>query len=141
MEAILLRSAKLNTTGCASQAHMAKRLAATLARCIIHCVPTSIAGEWSFALADMRHMGRLATVKAMASPDATIQAVATNRIACLDSVSRHASDVKKLLPAGRDNRHAVALQRLTQVSDAQPWDDQLGRDMINLHGCIQRIPR
>jgi hypothetical protein len=79
---------------------MAARLAATLARCTMHCGPTFIAGECCCALVDTRHHGRFATVKAMASPVATIQAVTTNRIAYLDSVSKHAGDVKKLLPAG-----------------------------------------
>ena len=76
------------------------RLAATPARCSIHCVPTSIAGEWAFALADMRHEGCLATVKATASPETTIQAVPTNRMEFLDSISRNAGEVKKLLPVG-----------------------------------------
>jgi hypothetical protein len=80
--------------------YMATRLAATLARCTMHCTPTSIAGECSCALADTRHHGRFETVKAMASPAATIQAVTTNRMAYFDSVSRHAGDVKKLFPAG-----------------------------------------
>jgi hypothetical protein len=89
--------------GYQKDSHMARRLAATLARCNMHCTPTSIAGERSCALADARHHGFLATVKAMASPVATIQAVTTNRMAYLDSVSRHAGDVKKLVPLGRDN--------------------------------------
>jgi len=102
---------------------MAIRLAATPARCTIHCVPTSIAGEYRFALADARHTGCLATVKAMASPEATIQAVATNRMAFLDSISRHVDEVKKFRPVGRDDRHAVKLQSPTQRSDAQPCNN------------------
>jgi hypothetical protein len=68
----------------------------------------------------MRHEGCLATVKAMASPEVTIQAVATNRMEFLDSISRNADEVKKLFPGGRDDRHAVMLQRQTQMSDVQP---------------------
>lgn len=102
---------------------MAMRLAATPARCNMQCVPTSIAGESSLALADTRHNGCLATVKAMASPEATIHAVATNRMEVLDSISENADEVKKLLPMGRDDRHAVKLQMQMQVSDAQPCHD------------------
>ena len=82
------------------ESYIAMKLAATPARCNTHCVPTSIAGEYSFAVADARHDGCLATVKAMASPEATIHAVATNRMEFLDSISKNADEVKKLLPAG-----------------------------------------
>lgn len=61
----------------------------------------------------------------MASPEATIHAVATNRIEYLGRGSKHADEVKKLFPAGREDRHAVKLQMQTQVSDAQPCNDQL----------------
>jgi hypothetical protein len=99
---------------------MAMRVAATPARCTIHWVPTSIAGEYSFALADTRHKGFLATVKTITSPEATIQPVATNRMEFLDNISKNADEVRKLLPMGRDDRHAVKLQMQTQMSDAQP---------------------
>ena len=99
---------------------MAVRLAATPARCIIHCVPTLIAGEYSSALTDARHNGCLATVKAMASPEATIQAIATNRMEFLDNISKHVDEVKKFRPVGRDDRQAVKLQSAMQRSDAQP---------------------
>ena len=62
-------------------------------------------------------------MKAITSPEATIQAVATNRMELLDSISKIADEVKKLLPASRDDRHAVKLQTQMQMSDAQPWHD------------------
>lgn len=99
---------------------MAMRLAATPARCSIHCVPTSIAGEWAFALADMRHDECLTTVKARTSPVATIQAVAASRTEYFDSASRHDDEAKKLLPMSRSDRRVVKLQTQMQRSDAQP---------------------
>jgi hypothetical protein len=124
IDATLQWSAKLHTVQ-EKEPYMARRLAATLTRCTMQCVPTSIAEEYSSALADMRHFGCLTTVKARASPDPTIQAVATNRMEYLDSVSKHIDEVKKVLPAGRVSRRAVKLQRHTQMSDAQACNDQL----------------
>jgi hypothetical protein len=124
MDATLQWSAKLHT-GQEKEPYMARRLAATLTRCTMQCVPTSIAEAYSSALADMRHFGCLTTVKARASPDPTIQAVATNQMEHLDSVSKHIDEVKKVLPAGRVARRAVELQRPTQMSDTQPCTDQL----------------
>lgn len=59
----------------------------------------------------------------MKSPEATIQVAATNPMEVLDSISKNADEVKKLLPVARDDRHAVKLQMQTQMSDAQPCHD------------------
>lgn len=121
------------------EAYIASRLAATLTRCIMHCLPTSIVGACKIALLDVRHCGCLATVKGIIRPEATIHAVATNRRAFLVKVSKQAGDVKKLLLVGWEDRHAVALWRLTNMIDAQACQDQLYLDIIKAREHIQKI--
>lgn len=75
----------------------------------MHCLPTSIAGAYKFALLDATHDGCLATVKGMTRLEATIHAVATNRRPCLVKVSKQAGEVMKLLLVGRDDLRAVML--------------------------------
>jgi hypothetical protein len=90
---------------------------------MIHCVPTSIAGECAVALEDTRQNGCLAAVKVITSPDATIQAVTTKRKKFLDSVCRHAGDVIKLLPGGFVIFHDVALHRQRYINVDEPCID------------------
>lgn len=109
-----------NSVNVLGPSYSANKLAATLASWIMHCNPTSIAGECSLALADTRHIGRLAAVKVITKADATIQAVTTSRRKCFDSDCRHAGDVKKLLPGSFVDCQAVALHRPMASRLAEP---------------------
>lgn len=86
----------------------------------MHCVPTSIAGEYLMARADVRQNGCRADVKAMARPEATAQEAMENSNELFDSVPKHAGVVMKLLPRGLPERQAVALQRPIEMRVAQP---------------------
>jgi hypothetical protein len=70
-----------------------------------------IAGNFAVVFEGTRQNGCLAAVKVITSPEATIQAVTTNRKKFFDSVWRHAGDVMKLLPGGFVVLHDVALHR------------------------------
>jgi hypothetical protein len=74
----------------------------------------------------------------MTRPEATIQAVATNRVAFFDRVFRHSRDVKKPLPPDFDDRHDVVSQRQTQMRDAQPCHDQLYLEASKVRGYTQQ---
>jgi len=100
--------------------YIANRLAATLARWMIHRVPTSITRECAIALGEIRQNGCLAAVKVITSPEATIQALTIKRKKFFDSVCRHAGDVMKLLPEGFVNLHAVMLHRQRYTSVEEP---------------------
>lgn len=91
------------------EAYIANRLAATLARCMMHCLPTSIAGAYRIALLDVRQDGCLATVKGMVRPEATIHAVATNCRPCFVKAFKQTGEVGKLVLEGWHDRHAVTL--------------------------------
>jgi hypothetical protein len=113
---------------------MANRLAATLARWIKHCIPTSIAGDCAVNLDDTRQNGCLAAVKVITSPEATIQAVTTKRKKFFDSVCRHAGDAMKLLPEGFVDFQDVALHRQRYISVDEPWKEWLADGSIEDQG-------
>lgn len=87
----------------------------------MHCVPTSIGGNFAVALEDTRQNGCLAAVKVITSPEATIQAVTAKRKKFFESVCRHSGDVMKLLPEGFVDLHAVTLHRQRYNNVEEPW--------------------
>lgn len=104
----------------------------------MHCAPTSIAGEYLTARADVRQNGCRAVVKAIARPDATAQAVMITLREPFDSFSRHTGDVAKLLPRGLLNRQAVALQTAMAMIVAQPCRCQPSLDVNAFRFCSYR---
>lgn len=95
----------------------------------MQCVPTSIAGEYLTARADVRQNGCRAAVKAIASPEATAQAVMVKCNELFDRVSRHVEEVVKLRPRGLVKRQDVALQRHREMIVAHPYI--ISRDFWN----------